>query len=450
LELDSPSEYAVPHRRFLSYALASDILPAIEAGVAHDKTELDEAHGTETTQSNSQTQTQQQAQQAQTPNTGSSDSSSPNLSVTPIIPSVEYSAPKVVTIGKTKIMADDRSNSIIVFSTPDVVDRVFSLIDELDRRPIQVYLATVIGQLSISNSSEFGIDLLQKYTHASGFGVAGSSVVSPNTTSSAAVPEPYSLSSAGSFPLLSPGTLGGLTLYGALSSTINAYVRALSSTGHFKVLSCPSVYTTNNKSAYIASGQQVPVPTNTTSGFTGSSTNLTTTASVGYKNVVLSLQIIPLINANHQVTLTIQQTNDTVGSNVSIGGNSVPVVNTQVINTKITVADRSTVVIGGLISNTETVNTSGVPYLQDIPVVGGLFKDKTKSKMRSELVILIQPNVIDSDADQVANDARQAERTTLVGDSRDLLNEKVPTPTPTPTPRPTHISVTTGNSTRYR
>ena len=75
--------------------------------------------------------------------------------------------------------------------------------------------------------------------------------------------------------------------------------------------------------------------------------------------------------------------------------------------------DKSTVVIGGLISDTTTRNTSGVPWLSDIPLLGYLFKDTTKSKERDELIIMIQPSVIETEADQIAVNEEEKQRTLL-------------------------------------
>jgi type II secretory pathway component GspD/PulD (secretin) len=190
-------------------------------------------------------------------------------------------------------------------------------------------------------------------------------------------------------------------------------VRALETTDRFKIISRPSVYTTNNKLAVIASGSQVPVPSSTTSGFSGTSTDLTTTSSIAYEDVLLQLDIIPLINADHEVTLKIRQTNNSLGKNQDISGNLVPIINTQEINTEVTVPNQSTVVIGGLITDTTTRDTSGVPWLSDIPLLGYLFKDTTKSKERDELIIMIQPSVIETDADQIAVNEAEKQRTIL-------------------------------------
>jgi len=414
-QLDKADIFMIPQRRALKYVLAQDILPALEAALAQGKDEEDQLKKDQTSAQGKNTTTQPSGSTGQ-PTSSAGSSSGGSGSVSAITPQLsapaENDVPTVVTIGKTRLLADNRSNSVIVFGSPDIVSRVFDMIDELDRKPLQVYLATVIGQLTVSQGEEFGIDILQKFQHVGQGGLASSNLNSSqagSSTGAAFLPEPTSLTSVTGFPLPT-----GLTLYGAIGSTLNAYVRALETTDRFKMISHPSVYTTNNKLAVIASGSQVPVPSNTTSGFSGGVDNqLTTTSSIAYEDVLLQLDIIPLINAAHDVTLKIRQTNNSLGKNVSISGNDVPIINTQEINTEVTVPDKSTVVIGGLISDNTTRDTSGVPLLSDIPLLGYLFKDTTKSKERDELIIMIQPTVVETDADQIAANETEKQMTIL-------------------------------------
>jgi general secretion pathway protein D len=414
-QLDQPDIFMVPQRRALHYVTAADILPALEAALAQGKDELTQlAKDQQTAQTQQQRGGQTGAAGTPTPTAGASSgggSSGSQAAITPqLVQPTANDVPTVLTIGNTRLMADNRSNSIIVFGSPDVVTRAFDMIDQLDRKPLQVYLRTVIGELTVKQGLEFGIDILQKFQRVGQGGLATSNLNSTQVGAAGAFPEPSALTSAAGFPLPT-----GLTLYGAIGSTLNAYVRALETTDRFKIISTPSVYTTNNKLAVIASGSQVPVPSSITSGFTGSTadTGLTTTASVAYEDVLLQLDIIPLINANHEVTLQIRQTNNTLGANVDISGNEVPIINTQEINTEITVPDKATVVIGGLITDSTSRDGSGLPFLSDIPVLGYLFGDVQKNKERDELIIMIQPTVVESDADQIAVNETEKQRTIL-------------------------------------
>jgi general secretion pathway protein D len=412
-ELDQADTFALPQRRDLKYVLAQDILPALEAAVAQGKDEEEQIQKDLASAAKNNASGASSSQAAPSGNTAGNGTTSGGGVVAAVTSPLETpeqnNVPTVVTIGKTRILADNRSNSIIVFGSNDSIERVFAMIDQLDRKPLQVYLATVIGELTVSDNFEFGIDLLQKFQHNGTGGISGS-LITPNTATvgNTLVPEPSSLLSSTGFPLIS-----GLTIYGAIGSTIDAYVRALDSTDRFKVISRPSVYTTNNTKAVIASGQQVPVPSNTTSGFTGASNNLATTSSITYEDVLLQLEIIPLINASHQVTLKIRQTNNTLGGNTLISGNEIPAILTQEINTEVTVPDKSTIVIGGLISDSNKRTTSGIPWLSDIPLLGYLFKDTAKSKERDELIIMIQPTVVETDADQIAVNEAEKRRTIL-------------------------------------
>jgi type II secretion system protein D len=425
-QLDQPDSFALPQRWPLKYVLAQDILPALEAAVAQGKDEeaqvKTEAGGASASGGTTSTPSQT-ANSGGEINNGSSSGGGQSLSsiTSPLQTPKENNVPTVVIIGKTRLMADNRTNSIMVFGSSDAVARVAAMIDQLDRKPLQVYLATVIGQLTVSQGEEFGIDILQKFQRVGQGGLA-SSLVTPGsatanaantttttgtTTTGSTVPEPTSLTSSLGFPLPE-----GLTLYGAIGTTLNAYVRALETTNRFKIISRPSVYTANNKLAVIASGSQIPVPGTTVSGLNNNN-NLTSSSTTTYESVLLELEIVPLINANHEVTLQIRQTNNSEGSSQIISGNSVPTILTQEINTNVTVPDKSTIVIGGLISDNETRKTSGVPWLSDIPVLGYLFKDTSKSKERDELIIMIQPTVVETDADQVASNETEKQRTIL-------------------------------------
>ena len=421
-DLDRPDNFTEPQRIPLKYVLAGDILPALAAELAQGKDEEDEAKaaassaGSKTNQNSNPVQGASASSSGTAQNgtsTGSGNNEEPALS-----DPEQNNVPTFISIGKSRLLADNRSNSIIVFGTPDVVDRVTSMIVQLDRKPLQVYLATVIGELTVGNSTEFGVDILQKFRQGSNYGAATGLITTSAGGTAANVPEPSSLLSATGFPLTS-----GLTIYGAIGNTVNAYIRALETTNRFKVISRPSVFTTNNKAALIASGSQVPVPASTTSGFTGSSTDLVTTSAISYENVLLQLSIIPIINANHEITLRIRQSNDSIGGSQTISGNSIPIIDTQKLDTEVTIPDKSTIVIGGLISDSTQRNTTGLPWLSDIPLLGYLFKDTTKSKNRSELIIMIQPSVIETEGDQVVVNEAEKARTILGHEAKQSADE---------------------------
>jgi len=431
-QLDQPAANTEPTRYELRYVTAADILPAIEAALAEGKDQLQQVKQDQQTAQSGANRTGASgaggtATPASTASNGTSSGSggtSTTAITPPLVQPTENDVPTVLTIGSTRLMADNHSNSIIVFGSPDVVKRVSDMVTELDRKPLQVYLRTVIGNLVVTKDMQLGLDVLQKFQKVGQGGLAtsnfnstgvGSTVAGRGTVGNGTFPEPSSLTA----PNLFSTTASGLSLYGAIGTTLDAYLSALEATDRFKIISTPSVYTSNNKLAIIATGEQVPVPSSITSGFAGTSDNLTTTASVAYENVLLQLDIIPLINADKEVTLQIRQTNNSLGANVDISGNEVPNIDTQEINTEVTVKNNSTVVIGGLIRDTTEHSGSGIPWLSDIPVLGYLFGATDKAKKREELIIMIQPTVVAGDTDQITVDNRE-EGHTLLGP--DVIN----------------------------
>ena len=178
----------------------------------------------------------------------------------------------------------------------------------------------------------------------------------------------------------------------------------------------------------------MPVLSNIASSYaggstTGSNTSLVSTGSIQYEDVLLQLDIIPLINSNHDVTLKIRQTNNSLGDNNTISGNNVPTINTQEINTEVTVPDKSTVVIGGLISDTSSRDANGVPWLADIPVLKYLFSTTQKKKEHDELIIMIQPTVVETDLDQISANSAEKKRTLLGEEAVEAASGPLPAPT---------------------
>ena len=384
-----PEKWGKELERPLKYATVANIFPALVSLLKEGKEGESSASGASVPSSS-----------GATGGTGGSGGTGSQLSAP-----TEDNTPLVTLVGRTKIVADKRGNTILAFGPPEILERIETILNKLDKRSLQVYLSCVIGQLSMDNSTETSIDLLQKYATSGKVGLA--SGLRTRTGASDLVPEPSALSSVGAFPLPT-----GFTLYGAVGSALNAYVKLLEGSNRFKVLSRPFVYAANNKKASISSGTQVPVPTSTLSSLTGSSSatnsNASVSSSIEYKDILLKLEVIPLISPEKEVTLQIVQTNNSIQGSTVISGNTIPNVNKQEVNTTITVPDRTTVVLGGLMTESSDTSESGFPVLKDIPLLGYLFKSKTATKRKTELVLLIQPTVIDSNSD--LNDTNNQEK----------------------------------------
>jgi type II secretory pathway component GspD/PulD (secretin) len=151
----------------------------------------------------------------------------------------------------------------------------------------------------------------------------------------------------------------------------------------------------------IFNGRKIAVPTSTVTTLGAGGSAATTTGSqqsnIQYQDVVLKIEVVPLINSAREITLQIIQTNDNVipGSSTQIGGGvSVPEIATQELTTTVTVPDQATILLGGLITQRDSKTVDGVPFLSSIPLMGNLFKSTADTTDRQELVVMIQPSVV--------------------------------------------------------
>lgn len=320
----------------------------------------------------------------------------------------ESSKPQSVIIGSARIIADLSLNKIIIIGPPEAKVKGAQVLDMLDRRPKQVYLACVIGQLTLSDGLDFGIDYLMRFgdVRILGQGEATNigNLIANRTASVDLVPgTTTAVNAAAAAARTALPIVSGLTVFGAIGDSVDIYARALASTNRFKIISRPMIYTANGEIATISSGSRVPFAGSSQSNINTSNLNdvgTTLTSSTEYQEAVLELAVRPLINSDSEVTLNISQVNDTVGANVQISpGTSAPTINTQKLDTTVTVPNRQTIVLGGLISDQEDRSQTGIPLLKDIPYVGYIFSSTKKTKTRRELIVLIQPFIIDGDAD---------------------------------------------------
>lgn len=387
LEFDQAVTLTSPYEHKLNYVTAAEVLPVLETLLLEDK---DDKSGTGSQANRPGQNNNTEADNGSNSRSDSrSGSSGGSRAASRSLSDNENTEPEAISIGKTRIIADNKANSILVIGPPESVDKTREILDRLDKRPLQVYLSTVIGQLTLGDNTELAVDVLQKFEKNGDFGAASSL----RTRSGAAdiILDPRELISPEAFTTLATGA----TVYGVIGSTIDYYVKALASTNRFKVISRPAVYTANNKAALIASGQRIAVPSSTLSSLDGSgASDGSVVSNIEYTDVELSLDIRPLINANRDVTLRIKQVNDSVVGSQVISGNSIPTIGTQTLDTTVTVPDRGTIVLGGLITEDTNTSVTGIPLLKDIPLLGYLFKGTSKTKNRSELIVMVQPVVV--------------------------------------------------------
>lgn len=317
---------------------------------------------------------------------------------------VAEGGPMSMSIGKIRLISDDRSNTIMVMGPPESVTKVETILEQLDQRPKQVYLAVVIGRLAVGENLDYAVDVFQKFYPAATKGKSYGYAVGSRNRQPHPYPAPSSLTDLADIP-----DIAGLTIYGSISKSIDAFVEALESTDRFEIISRPSIYTANNRTASIINGERIAVPASTIQSDTGD--NFRT--NIEYEEIVLQIEVTPLINSENEITLQVYQLNENRTGETEIDGNFIPDIATQELSTEITVANKSTVLLGGLITTDVSDNSSGWPLLHRIPILGGLFGGKSNSSSKTELVILIQPVVLDTDAETMHNTIVELDQTQL-------------------------------------
>lgn len=301
-------------------------------------------------------------------------------------------APESILIGKTLLVGDNISNSIVVNGPPHHIEIVQDLVNELDQPSEQVAITAVFARYDLGKDRSFGVDLARLLGGDNDFRGAVQ-----NRNGVPSVIDPDTLIDFNSL-LTAPGSAaGGLSAYAVIGDNFGVFVNALETNRNFTAISRPTIFTTNNGIARISSGSRIAVPTSTFQG--GTQTGFST--NVEFRDIVLELEVRPLVNSGDEVTLEISLVRDNIGDNRAIQGfGEVPDIDTDEISTRVTVPNRSTIVLGGLITESDTRTGSGVPFLGSIPFLGKFLGLNSKDILREELVILIHPSIL-TDYDQV-------------------------------------------------
>jgi len=294
------------------------------------------------------------------------------------------------------IISDERTNAIIIQDIPSVIPQVDRLLAQLDRKTQEVEIEARVVAATRSFARDIGTQL------GFGFGNRGTAVGGASSVGASPInvfgtqplyqiigtTQPTSSTQGVSIPLFS--NLGvtqptsGFSLVNASNAVrVDAIITAAESRGLLKVLSRPRVVTQNNIQALVRQGVRVPIVTQAQLG--GPPT-------VTYVDAFLRLTVIPQITSEGTIFLNVDVENTTPNFGVTVNGN--PELVTQQATTQVLVTDGGTVVIGGVIQTTNSVNISQVPLLGNIPAIGNLFKHRTVSSANQELIFFITPRII--------------------------------------------------------
>ncbi|NNE94111.1 MAG: hypothetical protein HKN23_20890 [Verrucomicrobiales bacterium] len=397
---DEPSDGVHFLKRTLQYVSISDYLPAFHNAIARG-TDIEKREDFLESQEQQESTGSLNRNPVSTAGAGgisASQITAPDRLTEP----ADKGRPQSVVVGNTLLIADPQANSLIVSGSPEHLEIVDQLITEIDVQPRQVYISTVIGQLSIGDDFDYALNALQtlesfQVSDKNSLSAAGSLFKGANPAANP-ISDIASLASASAFPASAAGlSLYGNFRWGSDDASANALLNLFTRDTRFRILSKPSVYAQNNVKAQISSGQRIAVPISTlTSVNNGLNSNFpgSIASNIEYRDVVLKLEVIPLINSDDRVTLKIAQLNDNITGSQNISGNEIPTLSTQELITTVTIDNGATIVLGGLITEREEEEVTGVPGIRKIPLLGRVLGSTEKKNLREELLIFIQPHII--------------------------------------------------------
>jgi type II secretory pathway component GspD/PulD (secretin) len=303
----------------------------------------------------------------------------------------ETQMPKMqsILIGKTLVIVDPPNSTIYASGPPEQLKMLDELITQMDNRPPQLILSAIIGEFTVGDDYSFGLDWVRTMESVGQNAFGG--VIKTSQSDSSALKD---FSAFGGVKDFLPA-LQGLTLYSQVGKHLNAFVNTLESTKRFHVLQRPYVAAMNHRKATISTGQQLAIPGQTYSnGTTVGNTGTGFISNTQYIPAELKLEIVPHIFDNREVKLEFVQQNLDVSSYTTISGNKVPNLSTQTLQNTVIVPDGATIVLGGLITERDTGNRTGLPFLARIPILKYIFGSTSNNKERRELMIFVQPRII--------------------------------------------------------
>ncbi|GFE57261.1 type II secretion system secretin GspD [Geobacter sp. AOG1] len=279
--------------------------------------------------------------------------------------------------GKITVTPDKATNSLVIMASPNDYQNLLQVIQKLDRRRRQVFVQALIAEVSLDKLKEFGAQL-----GATGGGVTGN-------TAAAGAFDPFNfIGATDPAQALITAFLKGVA--GSTNLQLAGNLKALFSDGTVNVLSTPNVLTSDNKEAEIFVGENVPFLTSSTSYSTG----VAQTSNVERKDTGITLKITPQISEGEYVKLDIYQEISAVKDALNKGAAADITTTKRSAKTSVVVKDKDTVVIGGLIQDQETENINKIPLLGDIPLLGWLFKTKSKERKKTNLMIVLTPRIV--------------------------------------------------------
>ncbi|MEM7625073.1 MAG: type II secretion system secretin GspD [Planctomycetota bacterium] len=285
-------------------------------------------------------------------------------------------------VGQVSSVADESTNTLLVLTQEKNFAKVKEILAELDREVPQVLVRVLISEITYDDTIDVGVEF---------------ETLNVGTTTDDNLLSNFNLFES---------TLGLNYLFFD-NNDFRLAVRALQATGRFDVLSRPYILTNDNQEANITVGQEVPFPVNTRTLDDGD-----TISDVDYRDVGIILTVTPQINSEGLVVLNLaQELSALTDTTIPISDDfDAVVVNTRSLETQVAVADGQTVVIGGLIQDSLNEVVTKVPLVGDLPIIGNLFRRTESTKVKTELLVFLTPEVISEPGELEATSQRIKDR----------------------------------------
>jgi len=271
------------------------------------------------------------------------------------------------------LVVDDVRNALIVYCNPDDYNTVKNLLEQIDIMPKQVLIEVTVAEVTLKDDLQYGVEWYLKN--------------SGNITGT--------LSTLGGLAL----PAGGLT-YSLISSSqkFQAMLTMLAKKTDIRILSTPHITVRDNETASIKIGQDVPVLVSATTSDIQAEGSTQIIQSVEYRATGTMLTVTPTINSREMVTLEIAQEVSEAQTNPTSNLDS-PLILDRSLQTTVVSKHGQSILLGGIISDTLSEGENKVPFLGDIPILGFFFKTTTKSRVRSEVIMLVTPRIIQNEED---------------------------------------------------
>jgi len=301
-------------------------------------------------------------------------------------------------MGQTKVIADERTNSLLVFATHDDMLMIKSIVAKLDVVLAQVLIEAIIVDVTLGSGRSVGVSAAQEPAQmgplAGGGGFANGpaflKMAQTKTVTGSGTNLVKTFSGLSGFTTNIFNSLGsGFSYFGTLDQGWDFTVTALQTDNRVNILSRPRIQTSHAVPATLFIGQTIPYIDGTTTDINGGNRSTYEQRDVG-----INLSVLPLINPDGLVVMDIQEDIEQLGQNVIIDGNPIPQTIRRSASAKVAVRDGDTIILGGFISTTKSKSKSGVPFLSSLPLLGYLFRQTTDTTERDELAVLLHPKVL--------------------------------------------------------